>query len=236
MPSTHDTVFELRNYETRPGQRDALITLFEREFLDLQEELGARVVGAFRNLDDPDRFVWIRSFMNMETRAEALNAFYTHARWQSLRNEANATIVDNDNVLLLRPVWGRLVRESDERANAAHASIIIVTTHFVTPQTEVAFASFHAREVAPLLRHAGSDVLASFATEHAPNSYPRLPVRDDVVFVSVARFDDANAYETHLSTLATLSDWARVADETKRRVIAASETLRLSPTARSLLH
>jgi hypothetical protein len=37
------------------------------------------VVGQFRDTDDPDHFVWLRGFPDMETRAEALGRFY-HGR------------------------------------------------------------------------------------------------------------------------------------------------------------
>ena len=55
-------VVELRQYTLRPGQRDVLIGLFDREFVESQEAAGMAIVGQFRDLDDPDRFVWIRGF------------------------------------------------------------------------------------------------------------------------------------------------------------------------------
>ena len=78
MP-TH-SVYEFRNYTMQPGQRDVLIDLFEREFIEPMQVLGARVVATFRSLDDPNRFVWIRSFDTMATRAAALDGFYTGQR------------------------------------------------------------------------------------------------------------------------------------------------------------
>src|SRR5258708_4532773 len=60
---TPDTsVVELRQYTLRGGRREDLISLFEREFIESQEALGVRVLGIFRDLDDPDRFVWTRGF------------------------------------------------------------------------------------------------------------------------------------------------------------------------------
>jgi hypothetical protein len=37
------------------------------------------VAGQFRGTDDPDRFVWLRGFPDLDTRAEALGRFY-HGR------------------------------------------------------------------------------------------------------------------------------------------------------------
>ena len=55
-------VVELRQYTLHPHQRDTLIALFDREFVESQEALGMQVIGPFRDLDDPDRFVWLRGF------------------------------------------------------------------------------------------------------------------------------------------------------------------------------
>jgi NIPSNAP len=96
-------VVELRQYTLHPGQRDVLIDLFDREFVETQEEVGIKVIGQFRELDHPDRFVWLRGFRDMTSRAKALNDFYGGPVWKAHREAANATMIDSDNVLLLRP-------------------------------------------------------------------------------------------------------------------------------------
>jgi NIPSNAP protein len=96
-------IMELRQYTLHPGQRDVLIELFERAFIEAQEAVGATVIGQFRELEDPNRFVWLRGFPDMEKRLAALQAFYGGPVWQEYRDVANATLVDSDNVLLLRP-------------------------------------------------------------------------------------------------------------------------------------
>src|SRR5262245_42198391 len=95
-------IIELRQYTLRPDQRDVLIDLFEREFVDSQEVLGMRVLGTFRDFDRPDRFVWLREFDDMAARRKGLTAFYGGPVWQAHREAANATMLDSDNVLLLR--------------------------------------------------------------------------------------------------------------------------------------
>src|SRR5436309_8091213 len=92
MPRTCCAVLELRQYTLHPGKRDTLIELFEREFVESQEAVGAQIVGTFRDLDRPDRFVWIRGFAGMEPRRAALQAFYFGPVWKAHREAANATI------------------------------------------------------------------------------------------------------------------------------------------------
>ncbi|MEU0794930.1 NIPSNAP family protein [Amycolatopsis sp. NPDC005961] len=102
--SSFETVLELRRYTLHPGRRDELIALFEREFVSPQEAVGAHLFGLFRTPSSPDEFVWLRGFSSLAARADALSAFYTGPVWRRFRDEANATMVDSDNVLLLRPV------------------------------------------------------------------------------------------------------------------------------------
>jgi hypothetical protein len=64
-------VVELRQYTLHPGRRDVLIDLFDREFVETQEAAGMAVLGQFRDLDDSDRFVWLRGFDDMRRRAPA---------------------------------------------------------------------------------------------------------------------------------------------------------------------
>ncbi|MFI5838644.1 NIPSNAP family protein [Catenuloplanes sp. NPDC051500] len=97
-------LIELRRYALHPGAREDLISLFDREFLESQDEVGAVVLGQFRDLDDPDRFVWLRGFASMAARRAALEAFYGGPVWTKHRRDANRTMVAWDDVLLLRTV------------------------------------------------------------------------------------------------------------------------------------
>jgi hypothetical protein len=232
MPS--DTVFELRNYLLRPGQRDVLIGLFEREFIESQEALGAHVVATFRNLDDADRFVWIRSFADFDARVAALEPFYSGPAWQTHRAAANATMIDSDNVLLLRRYTGALAHDPGARplvgATAIPSSVFTVTTYYLAPGAEEDFGAYFADAIRPRVRERGGDVLTTFVSEHRPNNYPRLPVREGVnVFVALARFPSLQQQVESARSLGAIGR------DIERRVIEPTETLRLQPTARSLL-
>jgi len=100
-------IIELRQYTLHPGKRDVLIELFDREFVETQEAVGMSIVGQFRDLNDPNRFVWLRGFSDMPSRAVALEDFYGGPVWKAHRQAANATMIDSTNVLLLRPARPR---------------------------------------------------------------------------------------------------------------------------------
>jgi NIPSNAP len=227
-------VFELRQYTLRPGQRERLVELFEREFVESQEALGIGLPGQFRDLDDADRFVWLRSFADMEARAAALAAFYDGPVWRAHREAANATMLDSDDVLLLRPTHGFAPDGQARPAAGARppAGLLTATVCALPPGDAAALARNFDTQVRPALERLGTPVLAQFLTEPACNTFPRLPVREgECVFVWFAAFGDAAAQARHQALTAAdpaVSAWIH-------RLDAVPEILRLAPTPRSLL-
>lgn len=174
-----DRIFELRNYTLKPGRREELIELFAREFVAPQNAAGAHVVGWFRDLDEPDHFVWMRSFESMAARRGALEAFYGGPVWKAHREAANATMIDSDDVYLLHPA-------------GAPPKI----SHETPPKTGVyaihVYSMEKGGETAMLAKLKPTpNFVGAFATEESPNSFPALPVRDDRVFAVMERYDRA---------------------------------------------
>jgi hypothetical protein len=226
-------ILELRQYTLHAGARETLIELFEREFLETQEAVGIALIGQFRDLDDPNRFVWLRGFPDMETRARSLGAFYGGPAWAGARDTANATMIDSDNVLLLRPLG-----EGDGFDPAARAGLVVAEVRYVDPAALPDFAAFFAAEMRPRMIEAGANPLATLVTEDSPNSFPRLPVREGVaVLVSVLGFADVAAHDAWRAQLVAGPDWRAKATQALLPQFARKpEVLRLAPTPQSRLH
>ena len=156
-------VFELRQYTLHPGRRDTLIELFEREFIEPQEAAGMRLVGTFRDLDDADRFVWIRGFPDMERRREALTRFYGGPVWKQHRDAANATMIDSDDVLLLR-----LANGASFPTRLPAPVLHVTVSHSCPLPVDGSQATGHRQP---------STILTLLETEPSENTYPALPVR-----------------------------------------------------------
>jgi NIPSNAP len=236
------TIIELRQYTLRPGQRDVLIALFEREFIESQEALGMRILGTFRDLDRSDRFVWIRGFRDMPSRAEGLGAFYSGPVWQAHRNAANATMLDSDDVLLLRvarPDSGLDLADRPRPPKGATAiprGLVVANVYSFAAPVGAEFIDFFDRRVEPELRAAGMRVQASYVTETSPNNFPRLPIRENEhVFVWFSAFDDSSDYQRRLARLAESTGWRAIAGELQARLKRQPEVLRLEPTPRSAM-
>lgn len=236
-PSQECTVLELRQYTLHPGQRETLIDVFDREFVETQEAVGARVVGQFRDSARPDRFVWLRGFADMPRRAEALSAFYGGPAWAAHKAVANATMVEFDDVLLLRPAWeGSGVRMQQARppstATGSAPGFVDITVFHLAAAPAPALVSA-ARVAGGVLREGGALDAAWYVTEQAPNNFARLPVRENVqVLVGVALFPDRDTFDA----FARSGRWQQAAAPGLQPHLGRpSQALHLLPTARSAL-
>ena len=236
-------IVELRQYTLRSGQRDVLISLFDREFVETQEAAGMAILGQFRDLDNPDRFVWLRGFRDMPSRAEALGRFYGGPAWKAHGKQANATMADSDNVLLLRPATARSgfpacpAARPPAGCTSPPSSVVLATLYQRDHPFGGDFADFFAREVSPVLSETGAEPLACLQTEHAENTFPALPVRTgENVFIWFARFAGRTHLDDHQHRLERSSAWQdRVFPALSATLTTAPQQLRLAPTARSLL-
>ena len=234
------SVLELRQYTLHPGRRDDLIALFEREFVEAQEAAGMQLIGMFRDLDEPDRFVWLRGFPDMAARADALGAFYGGPVWQRHRDAANATMADSDNVLLLRPLVcdqglqaALLPRPSIAEALPAAGVFTITVCPLRAPATDALVHAFD-QCVHPWWVGVGGDLLACWVTEPAANNFPRLPVREgEPVIAWLTRFDDESAQQRHAALLRASGCLERA--EWCAHLSGEVVQLRLAPTPRSAL-
>ena len=185
---------ELRQYTLHRGARDTLVRLFEEHFIEGQERCGMQVIGQFRDLADPDRFVWIRAFADAEARARALEAFYSGPLWKEHGPAANATMIDHTNVLLLRAAGAAVGFRFDPRhrpppdAVETPGGIVVATiSHLAAPATPGIAAS-----LSPQSTHEA--VLARLVTEPDRQPFARLPVREDAnVFVTITACASAAA-------------------------------------------
>lgn len=174
-------IIDLRDYTTAPDKRDLLIDRCEREFFPEQTRLGARVIGTFRDADNPDRFLWLRGMPDLDARQRVLTAFYADGlMWKGARDEVNGWIVDSDNVLLLRAASGWA-------ANATTPSVVGMYTYVSREPINDALTLL--RDVAYEIERIGGRMLVMLVTDPAENNFPRHAIRTgEAGFVWFASF------------------------------------------------
>ncbi len=236
-------VIELRQYVMKPGRRDDLIALFEEHFIEGQETYGMRIIGQFRNRNQPDQFVWMRGFADMEARRKALEGFYGGPIWKEHRTVANDTMIDSSNVLLLKPARaasGLRLDPADRPtmdAKGPAGGVIIATIDSFDAPVDAKFVDFFETDIAPALRGAGATLLGHFVTEPSENTFPQLPVREgEHVFVWLASFAADAAYAAHQIVLTKSQAWIKsLVPALKVWLSKPAEVLELAPSRRSLL-
>jgi hypothetical protein len=177
----------------------------------------------------------------MTTRAAALAAFYDGPVWHAHRDAANATMIDSDDVRLLRPARpgsGFACDGADRSGPAARdipLGLYVATIYTLRAPAAEGFVGDFEDTIAPALRANGADPIAMFQTEYSSNTFPRLPVREgEHAFVWFAHFAGAAAYDRHVASLENSHRWRAAAHPVlDRHLLIPQERWRLTPTARS---
>jgi hypothetical protein len=110
----------------------------------------------------------------MESRRDALEAFYGGPCWRKHRDAANATMLDSDNVLLLRPV-----DDSPMIIDGKFRGPLLTATYLFAREADAAsFAQRAAGDLSEAVKRDGGAIVAILTIEPSTNTFPRLPVRE----------------------------------------------------------
>jgi hypothetical protein len=235
------SVVELCQSVTHPGRRDEHIALFEEHLIDGQEACGMRIVGQFRCAGDPDRFVWMRAFSDMDARLLALEEFYCGPIWREHRIAAGPATVASSDALFLRPAGDCLCLDAVGRAargelarRADKPGLVIAVIDRLAEARAREFARMFEELVAPALRTAGAALIGCFTGE--PTASSSLGATGESIFSWLASFADRAAYADHRAALRRDRAWIEsVAPAVRACLVGRERVLELIPTRRSLL-
>ncbi len=225
-------LIELRQYLLHTGQRDTLIEVFEREFIETQEAVGMDVLGQFRDPQRPDYFVWLRGFPDMTARHESLTAFYEGPAWAKHSDIAIATMIDTDNVMLLRAVTtddALPAHRPQQRDLRTPTGLVVVVAEQVEHIDQRAIEEFKSN-VIPGLERSGCRTLGVYASEDTPNTFARLPVRNDraIVWIGAIESDDSSAVRQAIAPVAERRQDRHVLIPTARSVLDGTTRTRIA--------
>jgi len=93
-------IVEVRSYRIKPGKRDEFIRLFEARAVPVQREYGMKIVGPLLDVENPNKFVFLRSFPSLEDRDRMKDAFYGGEEWKNELEAIAMPLLDSYDVIL----------------------------------------------------------------------------------------------------------------------------------------
>ena len=97
-----DMIFELRQYRTKPGQRENWVKFMEEEIIPFQISLGIVVVGSFIGQEEDDLFVWIRRFESEQARKQLYQAVYESEQWKNRISPRVPEMIERERSKIIR--------------------------------------------------------------------------------------------------------------------------------------
>ncbi len=99
-------ITEIRTYRIKAGRREEFLRYFETHVAPLQRSKGIVIVGPFRDIEDADTIVWLRTFPSLDDRKRMLGTFYESDEWKDgLKEIAGEMVEGHSHVLVLLPGW-----------------------------------------------------------------------------------------------------------------------------------
>ena len=93
-------IIEVRTYRIKPGRRAEFIRLFETRSVPAMRGYGMHVVGPLLDVENPHRFVFLRSFPSLDEREPMKDAFYGSDLWKNELEAIMMPMIDSYDVTL----------------------------------------------------------------------------------------------------------------------------------------
>ena len=97
---------EVRSYRITPGKRDEFIKFFEERSTPALQSHGMKVVGPLIDLENPNRFVFLRGFPSMEDLRRMKEEFYGGKLWKEELEQIAMPMLESYDVTLCETTSG----------------------------------------------------------------------------------------------------------------------------------
>ena len=93
-------IVEVRSYRIKPGRRDEFIRFFETRSVPALRSHGMKILGPLLDVENPNKFVFLRSFPSMDERERMKNDFYEGDLWKNELESIAMPMLDSYDVIL----------------------------------------------------------------------------------------------------------------------------------------
>ncbi len=94
--------FELRQYKTRPGERENWVRFMEEEIIPFQVSKGMVIAGSFIDQEDENHYIWMRRFESEEERERLYEAVYQSDTWKNEIAPRRGEMLDREKSVITR--------------------------------------------------------------------------------------------------------------------------------------
>ena len=94
--------FELRQYWTRPGQRENWVKFSEEVIIPFQVSKGMVIIGSWIGQEEDDLYVWIRRFESEPERERLYREVYQSDRWKQEIAPRVEELIDRSRTVVIR--------------------------------------------------------------------------------------------------------------------------------------
>jgi hypothetical protein len=95
-------LFELRQYRTKPGQRENWVRYMEEVIIPFQVSRGMVIVGSWTGEQEDDLYVWVRRFDSESDRERLYKDVYDSDHWKNTVAPRIPEMLDRDKVVVTR--------------------------------------------------------------------------------------------------------------------------------------
>ncbi len=94
--------FELREYRTKPGQRESWVRFMEERIIPFQAGKGMVIVGSFVGQEEDDLYIWIRRFESESEKERLYKAVYESDTWKNEIAPKIPEMMDREKIVVRR--------------------------------------------------------------------------------------------------------------------------------------
>ena len=94
--------YELRQYRTKPGQRQNWVDFMEEVIIPFQVSKGMVIAGSFVGEEEDDLYIWMRRFDDEAQREQLYEAVYGSDEWTNEIAPKVGELLDRDKIVVTR--------------------------------------------------------------------------------------------------------------------------------------
>jgi len=95
-------LIELRQYRTKPGQRENWVRYMEEKIIPFQKSQGMEILGTWIGEQEDDLFVWMRRFQSEAERERLYEAVYQSDHWKEQIAPSIPDMLDRERMVITR--------------------------------------------------------------------------------------------------------------------------------------